>query len=305
MSLELKKVCYSYSVGTSYEVQALKDISLMIPDGQFIGMIGHTGSGKSTLIQHLNALIRPTEGTILYNGEDIWAEEFDRRALRSEVGLVFQYPEHQLFESDVLSDVCFGPMNQGLSREKAEEEAKKALSQTGVKEKYFAQSPFALSGGQKKRVAIAGVLAMNPKILILDEPTAGLDPKGRDDILDQIAQLHKERKITIILVSHSMEDIAKYVERLIVMNHGQVVFDDAPREVFRHYQELETMGLSAPQITYIMHELKNRGMQVDTSVTTVEEARDEILRALKENKVKKTASEPPKNTQIPDGRCER
>ncbi len=280
MSLELKKVSYSYSVGTSYEVQALKDITVTIPDGQFIGMIGHTGSGKSTLIQHLNALIRPTGGTILYNGEDIWAEDFDRRALRSEVGLVFQYPEHQLFESDVLSDVCFGPMNQGLSRQQAEEEAKKALAQTGVQEKYFSQSPFALSGGQKKRVAIAGVLAMNPRILILDEPTAGLDPKGRDDILDQIALLHKERKITIILVSHSMEDIARYVERLIVMNHGQIVFDDTPKEVFRHYKELETMGLSAPQITYIMHELKDRGLPVDPSVTTVEEARTEILRAL-------------------------
>ena len=280
MSLELKKVSYSYSVGTSYEVQALKDITVTIPDGQFIGMIGHTGSGKSTLIQHLNALIRPTGGTILYNGEDIWAEDFDRRALRSEVGLVFQYPEHQLFESDVLSDVCFGPMNQGLSRQQAEEEAKKALAQTGGQEKYFSQSPFALSGGQKKRVAIAGVLAMHPRILILDEPTAGLDPKGRDDILDQIALLHKERKITIILVSHSMEDIARYVERLIVMNHGQIVFDDTPKEVFRHYKELETMGLSAPQITYIMHELKDRGLPVDPSVTTVEEARTEILRAL-------------------------
>lgn len=282
MSIELKNVTYTYSPGTAYEIHALKDINLTIPDGQFIGIIGHTGSGKSTLIQHFNALIQPTSGTILYNGEDIWAEKYDRRALRSEVGLVFQYPEHQLFESDVLSDVCFGPMNQGLSREDAEKEAKKALQQVGFKEKNYRKSPFELSGGQKKRVAIAGVLAMNPKILILDEPTAGLDPKGRDDILDQIASLHKLRGITIILVSHSMEDIAKYVERLIVMNHGEAVFDDTPKSVFSHYQELEAMGLAAPQITYIMHALKEHGLLVDSDATTVEEARNSILKALLE-----------------------
>jgi energy-coupling factor transport system ATP-binding protein len=281
MSIELKNVTYTYSVGTSYEIHALKDINLSIPDGQFIGVIGHTGSGKSTLIQHFNALIKPTSGTILYNGEDIWAEKYDRRALRSQVGLVFQYPEHQLFENDVLSDVCFGPMNQGLSREEAEAEAKKALQQVGFKEKNYSKSPFELSGGQKKRVAIAGVLAMNPKILILDEPTAGLDPKGRDDILDQIALLHKERGITIILVSHSMEDIAKYVERLIVMNQGEKVFDDTPKRVFSHYQELEAMGLAAPQITYIMHALKENGLAVNPDATTIEEARDSILKALK------------------------
>ena len=254
MSIELKNVTYTYSQGTAYESHALKDINLVIPDGQFIGVIGHTGSGKSTLIQHFNALIQPTSGQILYNGEDVWAENYNRRALRSEVGLVFQYPEHQLFENTVLADVCFGPMNQGLS------------------------------GGQKKRVAIAGVLAMNPKILILDEPTAGLDPQGRDDILDQIAALHKMRGITIILVSHSMEDIAKYVERLIVMNHGEMVFDDTPKNVFSHYKELEGMGLAAPQITYIMHALSENGLNVDTTATTVEEARDTILEALKKQK---------------------
>lgn len=280
MSIELKNVMYTYSPGTAYEIHALKNINLNIPNGQFIGMIGHTGSGKSTLIQHFNALIQPTSGTILYNGEDIWAEKYNRKALRSEVGLVFQYPEHQLFESDVLSDVCFGPINQGMSREEAEIEAKKALQQVGFKEKNYGKSPFELSGGQKKRVAIAGVLAMNPKILILDEPTAGLDPKGRDDILDQIAQLHKVRGITIILVSHSMEDIAKYVERLIVMNHGEVAFDDTPKEVFSHYRELEAMGLAAPQITYIMHALKEKGLDVDTEATTVEEARESILKVL-------------------------
>lgn len=281
MSIELKNVTYTYSPETAYEIHALKNINLVIPDGQFMGIIGHTGSGKSTLIQHFNALIRPTSGTILYNGEDIWEEKYDRRKLRSEVGLVFQYPEHQLFESDVLSDVCFGPMNQGLSREEAEKEAKKALAHVGFKEENFSKSPFELSGGQKKRVAIAGVLAMNPKILILDEPTAGLDPKGRDDILDQIQLLHKMRGITIVLVSHSMEDIAKYVERLVVMNHGEAVFDDTPRKVFSHYQELEKMGLAAPQITYIMHALKEKGMDVDVNAITVEEAKDSILKALK------------------------
>ena len=281
MSIELKNVTYTYSPETAYEIHALKNINLVIPDGQFMGIIGHTGSGKSTLIQHFNALIRPTSGTILYNGEDIWGEKYDRRKLRSEVGLVFQYPEHQLFESDVLSDVCFGPMNQGLSREEAEKEAKKALAHVGFKEENFSKSPFELSGGQKKRVAIAGVLAMNPKILILDEPTAGLDPKGRDDILDQIQLLHKMRCITIVLVSHSMEDIAKYVERLVVMNHGEAVFDDTPRKVFSHYQELEKMGLAAPQITYIMHALKEKGLDVDVNAITVEEAKDSILEALK------------------------
>ena len=281
MSIELKNVTYTYSPETAYEIHALKNINLVIPDGQFMGIIGHTGSGKSTLIQHFNALIRPTSGTILYNGEDIWEEKYDRRKQRSEVGLVFQYPEHQLFESDVLSDVCFGPMNQGLSREEAEKEARKALAHVGFKEEYFSKSPFELSGGQKKRVAIAGVLAMNPKILILDEPTAGLDPKGRDDILDQIQLLHKMRGITIILVSHSMEDIAKYVERLVVMNHGEAVFDDTPRKVFSHYQELEKMGLAAPQITYIMHALKEKGLDVDVNAITVEEAKDSILKALK------------------------
>ena len=281
MSIELKNVTFTYSQGTAYESHALKDINLVIPDGQFIGVIGHTGSGKSTLIQHFNALIQPTSGQVLYNGEDVWAENYDRRALRSEVGLVFQYPEHQLFENTVLADVCFGPMNQGFSKEQAEEEAKKALVHVGVKEENFTKSPFELSGGQKKRVAIAGVLAMNPKILILDEPTAGLDPKGRDEILDQIAELHKVRGITIVLVSHSMEDVAKYAERLIVVNHGQIAFDDTPKKVFAHYKEMEPMGLAAPQITYIMHALKEKGLNVDPSDTTVEEAKQDILNALR------------------------
>lgn len=282
MSIKLEHLNYVYSAGTAYEKQALKDVCLEIPHGEFVGIIGHTGSGKSTLIQHLNGLVKATSGALYYDGKNIYEPGYNMRELRNQVGLVFQYPEHQLFESDVLSDVCFGPMNQGMSREEAEAEAKKALLQVGFKEKNFSKSPFELSGGQKKRVAIAGVLAMNPKILILDEPTAGLDPKGRDEILDQISELHKARGITIILVSHSMEDVAKYVERLIVVNRGQIAFDDTPREVFSHYQELEAMGLAAPQITYIMHALKQKGLKVDPNATTVEEARDDILRALKE-----------------------
>lgn len=280
MSLKLEHVTYTYNPGTAYETHALKDVSLEIPQGQFVGVIGHTGSGKSTLIQHFNGLMRPTSGTVYYNDEDIWQEGYSLKRLRSHVGLVFQYPEHQLFEADVLSDVCFGPKNQGLSQEEAQERAETALLQVGLKEKYFSSSPFELSGGQKRRVAIAGVLAMEPDVLILDEPTAGLDPKGRDEILDQIAYLHQERKITVILVSHSMEDIARYVERILVMNQGEKAFDGTPKEVFAHYKELEAMGLAAPQITYIMHALRENGLAADTSAITVEEARDSILKAL-------------------------
>ena len=280
MAIECKNVTYTYNPGTSFAVDAIRDINLTIEDNQFVGVIGHTGSGKSTLIQHLNALIQPTKGRVLYNGEDVWGEKYDRRKLRSEVGLVFQYPEHQLFENDVLSDVCFGPMNQGKSRKEAEEDAARALLQVGIDEKSFGKSPFELSGGQKKRVAIAGVLAMNPKILVLDEPTAGLDPKGRDEILEQLDSLHKIRGITIVLVSHNMEDIAKYASRLIVMNHGQVAYDDTPAKVFLRFRELEAMGLAAPQITYIVQAIRERGLDVDPSADTVMAARDAILKAL-------------------------
>lgn len=284
MSVELKDVTYTYSPGTAYEMHALEHVSMEIQDGQFVGVIGHTGSGKSTLVQHFNGLIRPTSGHVYYNGEDIWQEGYNLRELRSHVGLVFQYPEHQLFETDVLTDVCFGPKNQGLSPEECKERAKEALQHVGLDESYYEKSPFELSGGQKRRVAIAGVLAMNPSFLILDEPTAGLDPKGRDEILDQLALLHETRGISIMLVSHSMEDIARYVQRIIVMNKGHVAFDDTPKEVFSHYKELEEMGLAAPQMTYIMHALKERGMDVDVTATTVEEARDSILKALKKRK---------------------
>ena len=280
MSIKLEHLNYIYSQGTAYEKQALRDICMEIPHGEFVGIIGHTGSGKSTLIQHLNGLIRATSGELYYNGENIYREGYSMRGLRNEVGLVFQYPEHQLFEIDVMTDVCFGPKNQGLSADQCKERALEALRLVGLKEKYYNVSPFELSGGQKRRAAIAGVLAMRPKVLVLDEPTAGLDPKGRDDILDQIAYLHRESDITVILVSHSMEDVAKYADRLIVMNKGAVMYNDEPKRVFEHYQELEKVGLAAPQVTYIMHDLAGRGIPVRTDVTTVAEAADEILRAV-------------------------
>lgn len=280
MSIKLEHLNYVYSQGTAYEKHALKDICLEIPHGEFVGIIGHTGSGKSTLIQHLNGLIKATSGALYYNDENIYSEGYDMRSLRNLVGLVFQYPEHQLFEVDVLSDVCFGPKNQGLNPEECKERALEALHLVGLKEKYYKSSPFELSGGQKRRVAIAGVLAMRPKVLVLDEPTAGLDPKGRDDILDQIAYLHKESDMTVILVSHSMEDIAKYADRIIVMNKGSILYNDRPKEVFAHYQELERVGLAAPQVTYIMHDLKMKGFPVKVNVTTVGEAADEIMQAL-------------------------
>jgi len=284
MSIRIEHLNYIYSPGTAYEKQALKDICLEIPDGEFVGIIGHTGSGKSTLIQHLNGLIRGTGGKIYYNGEDIYADGYNMKELRNQVGLVFQYPEHQLFEVDVMADVCFGPKNQGLSPEECRERALEALKLVGLKEKYYKSSPFELSGGQKRRAAIAGVLAMRPKVLVLDEPTAGLDPKGRDDILEQIAYLHRQSDMTVILVSHSMEDIARYADRIIVMNGGEVMYNDEPKKVFRHFKELEGVGLAAPQVTYIMHDLREQGLSVDVDVTTVEEAADEIMRALETRK---------------------
>ena len=280
MAIKIENLNYVYSAGTAFERHALKDINLEIPDGQFIGVIGHTGSGKSTLIQHLNGLLKATSGTVYYNGKNIYEEGYEMKSLRSKVGLVFQYPEHQLFETDVFTDVCFGPKNLGLSKEETEARAYEALRLVGLKEKYYKASPFELSGGQKRRAAIAGFLAMNPEILVLDEPTAGLDPKGRDDILDQIERLHKERGITVLLVSHSMEDVARYVERIIVMNKGQVMFDDTPREVFHHYKELEAVGLAAPQVTYLMHELLEAGWDIPADATTVEEAAEAIRKFL-------------------------
>ena len=278
MSIKAVNLTHVYGEGTAFEQYALKDVNFEIEDGQFIGLIGHTGSGKSTLIQHLNGLLKATRGELYYNGENIYAPGYDLKALRSKVGLVFQYPEHQLLEVDVFSDVCFGPKNQGLPKEEVEERAKEALSLVGLDESFYRQSPFELSGGQKRRVAIAGVLAMHPEVLILDEPTAGLDPKGRDEILGEIETLHREKGMTIVLVSHSMEDIARYADRLIVMNHGEKVFDDTPRNVFRHYKELEAIGLAAPQVTYVVQALRKEGIPIDDGLITVEEARDAILR---------------------------
>ena len=277
--MKFENVSFTYSPNTAFEIHALKNINMEIRDGEFIGLIGHTGSGKSTLVQHFNGLMKATSGKIYYNGENIYGEGYSMKELRGKVGLVFQYPEHQLFEVDVLTDVCFGPKNQGLSKEEATERAIKALEMVGLKEKYYKQSPFELSGGQKRRVAIAGVLAMEPEVLILDEPTAGLDPKGRDEILDQLKRIHEERGITIILVSHSMEDVAKYVGRIIVMNQGEAMYDGTPKEVFSHYKELEKIGLAAPQVTYIMNALADKGFCVGTEATTIEEATEEIFRA--------------------------
>ena len=284
MSIILDHVNYVYGEDTPLAVKALDDICLTIPEGQFIGVIGHTGSGKSTLMQHLNGLMKATSGHIYFNGEDIYDKDYDMKKLRSKVGLVFQYPEHQLFEVDVFSDVCFGPKNLGLDKKEVELRAYDALKKVGLPDEFFYQSPFELSGGQKRRVAIAGVLAMKPEILILDEPTAGLDPKGRDEILDQIKHLQKETGMTILLVSHSMDDVAEYVDRIIVMNKGRVMYDDEPKEVFSHYKELEEIGLSAPQVTYVMHALKEKGLDVEVDAITIDEAAADIIKALKNRK---------------------
>ena len=283
MGIKLENVSFVYEQGTAMQTAALKDVNLEIPDNQFIGLIGHTGSGKSTLVQLLNGLLRPTAGRVLYNGEDIFGDKYDRKALRAAVGLVFQYPEHQLFEVDVLSDVMFGPRNLGLDEKTCKKRAIEALEDVGISEEYYKTSPFDLSGGQKRRVAIAGVIAMHPHILILDEPTAGLDPRGRDEILGLISDMKKKLEMTIILVSHSMDDVARYVERIVVMGKGKKVFDDTPSNVFRHYEELEELGLSAPQIVYIMNELKKQGIDVTSDVLTVEEAAGEILKLYQKN----------------------
>lgn len=281
MGIRAEHVSYVYNAGTAMESAAIKDVSFEINDGEFVGLIGHTGSGKSTLIQHLNGLIRATEGDILYEGKSIYSEGYKMKALRGNVGLVFQYPEHQLFEADVLSDVCFGPRNLGCSEAETKKRALHALRLVGLEEELYSKSPFELSGGQKRRVAIAGVLAMRPKMMILDEPTAGLDPKGRDEILDQVARLNRQHGLTILLVSHSMEDMARYVDRLLVMNHGSLVYDGAPKEVFRHYKELEGMGLAAPEVTYVVQELREKGFALDDSITTVDEAATALMGLLK------------------------
>lgn len=284
MGIRLEHVNYIYSPDNAFRKQALRDINLEIRDGEFIGLIGHTGSGKSTLIQHLNGILKATDGCIYYNEQNIYDEKYRMTELRSHVGLVFQYPEHQLFEMTVLKDVCYGPKNLGLDDAAAEERAREALAMVGMPDKDYEKSPFELSGGQKRRVAIAGVLAMHPDVLILDEPTAGLDPKGRNDILDQISSLHKQTGITVILVSHSMEDVAKYVDRIIVMNRGEVFMDGTPKSIFKNSELLESVGLAAPQVTYLMRRLRKIFPELPGNVTTVEEAKQALLHCLEADK---------------------
>jgi len=278
LQIVFDNINYVYSSGTAFEQHALKDINLKISKGEFIGLIGHTGSGKSTLIQHMNGLIKASSGGIYYEGQNIYDSNYSMRELRSKVGLVFQYPEHQLFETTVFKDVCFGPKNLGLDKLEVELRAYEALKMVGIGEDLLDASPFELSGGQKRRVAIAGILAMRPEVLILDEPTAGLDPMGRDEILGQVANLHKEKGLTVILVTHSMEDVAKYVDRILVMNKGNLVMDQETRKVFARYKELEEMYLAAPQVTYITNELKAKGLDINTDATTVAEAKEDILK---------------------------
>ena len=279
MAIIIHELEHRYEDGSAGEKVALHDVNIKIEQGEMIGLIGHTGSGKSTLIQHLNGLLKPTSGAVFYDGKDINDSDFSKKKLRSKVGLVFQYPAYQLFESTVIDDVKFGPKNIGMDSLKIDMNSFEALKQVGIGEDLLDVSPLELSGGQKRRVAIAGVLAMEPEVLILDEPTAGLDPSGRDEILDLVAKLHKERNLTVILVSHSMEDVARYVERLIVMNHGTVAFDATPGEVFSHYKELEKIGLMAPQVTYVMEGLARRGVTLPHNAITVQEAVDSILQA--------------------------
>lgn len=279
MAIIIHELEHRYEDGSAGEKVALHDVNIKIEQGEMIGLIGHTGSGKSTLIQHLNGLLKPSSGAVFYDGKDINDSDFSKKKLRSKVGLVFQYPEYQLFESTVIDDVKFGPKNIGMDSLKIDMNSFEALKQVGIGEDLLDVSPLELSGGQKRRVAIAGVLAMEPEVLILDEPTAGLDPSGRDEILDLVAKLHRERKLTVILVSHSMEDVARYVERLIVMNHGTVAFDATPGEVFSHYKELEKIGLMAPQVTYVMEGLARRGVTLPHNAITVQEAVDSILQA--------------------------
>jgi energy-coupling factor transporter ATPase len=272
MSIEIKNLSYLYSPNTTFEKKALDNINITIETGEFIGLIGHTGSGKSTLIQNLNALLKPSSGEVLIDGYNIHSDKSKLNAVRQNTGIVFQYPEYQLFETTIYKDVAFGPKNMQLEESEVDRRVRDSLNIVGIPENLFEKSPFEISGGQKRRVAIAGVLAMNPQILILDEPTAGLDPKGRDEILGNIKKMHEKLKITVILVSHSMEDISVLVERIIVMDKGTVFCVGTPEEVFVRREELVKIGLAPPQITCLMHELKNKGFDVPTNVFTILEA---------------------------------
>ncbi|WP_085832671.1 energy-coupling factor transporter ATPase [Clostridium merdae] len=280
--LETKDLTYRYGMGTPMEQVAVDNVNIAIRRGEFLGVIGHTGSGKSTLIQQLNGLMRPTSGQVLLNGKDIWAEPKKIRAVRFQVGLVFQYPEYQLFEESVFRDICFGPRNMGLSEEEVKERALGAAEFVGLRSELLEKSPFELSGGEKRRAAIAGVVAMDPEILILDEPAAGLDPQGRDQLLDQIRTYHERRGNTVLLVSHSMEDIARVADRALVMNHGKAAMLDSVQHVFSRREELEGMGLRVPQITKIMSLLRSKGYPVNEGALTVEEALRDLMPLLRE-----------------------
>jgi len=276
MSIELKDVNYIYGMGSGQEKHALKNINVKIGDGEFIGLVGHTGSGKSTFTQLLNGLEKATSGEIYYNGQNIYDKDFNMRELRGNVGLVFQYPEHQLFETSVIADVQFGPKNLGLDNLEVELRSYDALKLVGIDEELIDTSPFALSGGQKRRVAIAGVLAMQPQVLVLDEPMAGLDPAGRDEILSLLKNLHETKDITIILVSHSMDDIAEYADRVLVMNHGELILDGEPRKIFEYEDELEKIGLGVPQAASVIHQLRKAGIQIEKECITAKETADAI-----------------------------
>ncbi|MDO4967008.1 MAG: energy-coupling factor transporter ATPase [Lachnospiraceae bacterium] len=278
MGIIVNHVNYIYNEGTALESVAVRDVSFAVNEGEFIGVIGHTGCGKSTLMQLINGILKPSSGGIYYNGQDVYDDDFDLKTLRSKVGLVFQYPEHQLFEVDVFSDVCFGPNNLGLPKSEVQLRAYDALKAVKLPEDCFYSSPFDLSGGEKRRVAIAGVLAMKPEILILDEPTAGLDPAGRLEILELIKELQKKSGISIILVSHSMEDVAEYADRIIVIDKGSIVFDDTPENVFTKYDELDALGLSVPSPTRVLYKLRDKGIPAKVKAITTDEAVEEIMR---------------------------
>ena len=280
MSVIAEDLTYVYGGNKKLQTTAVDGISVKIDDGQFIGLIGHTGSGKTTFLQLIAGLIRPTSGTVYIDGDDIFAKGYDIHSIRSKIGIVFQYPEHQLFEETIFKDVAYGPTNLGVEKSEVEARVKEALEMVGMSDKSYMQSPFELSGGQKRRVAIAGVLAMKPKILILDEPTAGLDPAGRTEILDLVSRLCKEQEMTIILVSHSMEDVAKYADRILVLNEGKIAVDAPPKRVFTLRSQLEGFGLSLPQVTKVMDELKKAGIPVRNDIITIEEAVEEILNAV-------------------------
>ena len=283
--LEVRDLSHIYSVGTPFQRAAIEHVSFSVERGEFIGVIGHTGSGKSTLIQHLNGLLKPTSGQILFDGRDIWSDKAFTRSIRFQVGLVFQYPEYQLFEETVYKDIAFGPKNMGLDAGEIDRRVREAASFVGVPEAQLTKSPFDLSGGQKRRVAIAGVIAMEPDVLILDEPTAGLDPQGRDSILDNIRAYQKAKHATVMMVSHAMDEVARMTDRLLVMDHGGLRMDGEPREVFRHGAELERMGLGVPQMTRVFSRLRAMGVDIDASVYTIPQAKETILRRLREKGV--------------------